>query len=229
FAAIKDPFQIRHIKDVLRFKRGDPLQIFDGRGNIYKGKVTSLNKNKIEIEITQKEFKAKKSPSLTLAVAIPKDAKMDYIVEKLTELAVDKIIPLLTGRTIVRLDENAKKNKVRRWQKISLNAAEQSQRPYLVQIEEVLTFKEVLLRSKDYDLRLIPTLWGERKKIKEFSADYKNILVFIGPEGDFTPQEVSQAQRLGFIPVDLGETVLKVDTAAISIAAFFNFLKTVSS
>ena len=225
-AAIRDHQQINHIRKVLRLKLQDKIQIFDGEGNESQGLIQEMNKDDIKIKIQHKSFVKKTSPAISIAVALPKNVKMDYIVEKLTELGADKIMPMLTKRTIVNLDVQAKKDKVARWRKIAINASEQSQRSYLPQVAEIEPMQKVLKAQPTvYDLRLIPTLYDKRKKLKEaLKNSYKNILVLIGPEGDFTPQEVKGAQDAGFMAVDFGDTVLKVDTACIYIISILKYV-----
>jgi len=219
--SITDPKQIKHIKNVLRYKAGDAIRVFDGNGFEFQGLIQNIHKDKLEIKIENKTFIKKSFPAITIAVAIPKNVKMDYIVEKLTELGADRIIPMLTTRTVVRLNEKNKPDKLERWQKIAIYASEQSQRPYVPEIGPIMQTGEVLGKSKDYDLALIPTLFGERKQVKDtLKANYKSVLVLIGPEGDFTPEEVASAKKCGCVSVDLGKTVLKVDTAAIAVAGF---------
>jgi 16S rRNA (uracil1498-N3)-methyltransferase len=156
---------------------------------------------------------------------------MDDIVDKLTQLGVECIIPLETERGIVRLDKQKKIQRSQRWEKIALSAAKQSQGSRLVVIKPVSALKDVLLSVDDFDLKLMPTLEGERKSLKDvFSRGecigIKKIIVLIGPEGDFTPGEVALAKKAGFIPVSLGERVLRVDTAAIAVASFIKLNET---
>ncbi|MDD5236950.1 MAG: RsmE family RNA methyltransferase, partial [Candidatus Omnitrophica bacterium] len=168
--------------------------------------------------------KEKPVGSIAVAVAIPKNVKMDDIVEKLTQLGVDKIMPMLTQRTIVKLDERSKIEKVSRWRKIAISAAEQSQRAYIPAIDEIKPIREVIKDGQNYELRLIPTLFGKRKKIKEaLGSTCRNILALIGPEGDFTPEELDSARDSGFIAVDFGDTVLRVDMACIYIMSILKY------
>jgi len=197
--------------------------IFDEQGNEYLTELENISLSCLVFKIKEKrKFKPAKQVSLTIACAIPKKSKIDDIIDKLTQLGVDKIIPLETERVIVKLDKHKKITRRKRWEKIAQVAAQQSQRNTLPVIEEVKNIKQLLAESKDYDLKLIPALIGQRKTIKEAIAMHKpkNILVLIGPEGDFTAQELNLAVKAGFIPVTLGDNVLRVETAAVAVAAF---------
>jgi 16S rRNA (uracil1498-N3)-methyltransferase len=116
-------------------------------------------------------------------------------------------------------------SRLKRWRKIAQNAARQSQRSSIPLIEPVTRLEDVISGSHDYDLKLIPTLAGERRLIKDAIAEARpnNIIVLIGPEGDFTSEEIELAQSEGFIPVSLGDTVLRVATAAVAIASYLKF------
>ena len=159
--------------------------------------------------------------NVTVACAVPKGNRFEDAVEKLTELSVDLIIPMHTDRVVVDLSENTAK-KLERWRRLALSAAEQSQRQILPQIPGILTFDEVLQKTREYSLKLIPTLEGDLKSLREVipTAFNGSIVVVIGPEGDFTPDEVRRAIQAGFTPISLGRTVLRVDTAAIAAAAY---------
>ncbi len=150
---------------------------------------------------------------------------MDDIIDHLTQLGVARIIPMLTERVVVKLDEAGKETRLKRWQKIALNAAGQSQRNSLPSIDAVTDIADILSQSQDYDLKLIPHLTGEKKHIKDviIGAAQKNVIVLIGPEGDFTPGEVEMALKAGFLPVSLGDTVLRVATAAVAVAGYIKF------
>ena len=149
---------------------------------------------------------------------------MDDIVDKLTQLGVDVIIPLETERVVVRIEEN-RRSRLERWQKIARSAAEQSRRNIIPSIPGILDFKAALAQAKSADLKLIPTLDGERKNLKEAltGCSFKDIFVLIGPEGDFTAQEVGQAVNSGFDPISLGDSVLRAETAAIAVAGYLRF------
>jgi 16S rRNA (uracil1498-N3)-methyltransferase len=126
---------------------------------------------------------------------------------------------------VVKLDSAKTEARLKRWQKIAQSAAQQSQRSRIPVIESVARFEDVILSSQDYDLKLIPNLSGERKPIREVVAETrpKDVIVLVGPEGDFTAEEVGLALSQGFIAVSLGDTVLRVATAAIAVAAYIKF------
>jgi 16S rRNA (uracil1498-N3)-methyltransferase len=147
---------------------------------------------------------------------------MEEIIDKLTQLGIDRIIPLETERVIVRWDKDKEISWRQRWQKIALSAAQQSQRNTVPVVEPIQEVREVLSRSVFFDLKLIPTLVERPQPLKDILAKShpKNILVLIGPEGDFTLEEIESAKKAGCITVSLGNLVLRVETAAVAVASF---------
>jgi len=223
--SLTDTEQLHHLKDVLRLKVNDEVSIFDGEGNDYAGVITGIDKRQVEIKVKQVRSANKTSVKLTVACAIPKGSRMDEVIDYLTQLGVERIIPMRTERTVVKLDSAKTEARLKRWQKIAQSAAQQSQRSRIPVIESVARFEDVILSSQDYDLKLIPNLSGERKPIREVVAETrpKDVIVLVGPEGDFTAEEVGLALSQGFIAVSLGDTVLRVATAAIAVAAYIKF------
>ena len=218
---LADREQVHHIRDVLHLKIGEKAAVFDEKGNEYNCVIKEI-KNTVSLTIIQKiAVKARNSAELAIACAIPKHCKMEDIIDKLTQLGVDRIIPLETERVIVKMDKKKKEARFLRWQRIALSAVKQSQRSTIPVIEPVKKIKELFIESCSYDLKIIPTLIRERKPIRDIIPKTKKILVLIGPEGDFTPEEVDMAIKSGFIPVTLGDNVLRVDTAAVAVASFF--------
>lgn len=222
---ILDKEQIHHMKDVLRLKERDEVIVFDDKGNEYICFIKELINNEVILIIKGRQLSFKRGKKLNIAVAcaIPKKSRLDEVVDKLTQLGVDRIIPLETKRVIISLDENKRNIRLKRWNRIALSASKQSQRNTLPTIEPVKSIEEVLSEQRDYDLKLMPTLSGRRKTLKQILAksnNPKNILILIGPEGDFTEEEINLAKEVGFIPVSLGDLVLRVETAAIAMASF---------
>ncbi len=216
--------QIRHLRDAMRLKAGDSLCVFDGNAREYECVIEKIYGDRVELLIRKikKTAQAKSPLSITLACAIPKKAKIEYIIEKAAELGVEKIIPLATDRTVVRIPAERAQNKLKRWQAIAREASKQCGRIKLPVIETVTSFREAIARAGDYDLALIPYLGGSKQEVKEVMAGFcgMSVIAFIGPEGDFSGQEVKLAKDNGCIGVSLGELTLKVDTAAIALAAY---------
>ena len=217
---ISDADQVHHLKDVLRLKTGVQVTVFDSGGQEYLCSISSITRQQVLLKVL--EHKAARSVKFKLAVAcaLPKKSGFDEIVDKLTQIGVDTLIPLLTERVIVKTEE-AQGSRLERWRKIARSAAEQSQRNTLPSIPGIVAFKDILSKSADYDLKLIPNLGGDRQSLYHILVGKTpaSVLVLIGPEGDFTSQEVEQAINSGFQPVTLGDNVLRVETAAVAVAA----------
>jgi len=225
---ISDRQEAHHIKDVLRIKEETEVIVFDEEGNEYRCLVKSLGRG-IDLAIKERHPAGRSSQRLRIAMAcaIPKQSKMDTIVDKLTQLGVDRIIPLVSERVVVRLDSQGGQAKLRRWTKIALAAAKQSQRNQLPCIDPVSNMEQAVSQSKGYELRLIPTLTGGRHPTLKESCSAKRpngVFILIGPEGDFTTEELALARKAGFLPVSLGDLVLRVDTAAVAVASFLRLL-----
>jgi 16S rRNA (uracil1498-N3)-methyltransferase len=222
---ITDAAQLHHICDVLRLKVNDAVIIFDGAGHEFKGITTSINKKQALFKLTPLQKPRGNNVAITVACAIPKGSHMDEIIDGLTQLGVERIIPMRTDRVVVKLDNTKSEVRLNRWQKIARSAAQQSQRSDIPVIDRVTDIKEVIKYSQRYDLKLMPHVTGKRTLIKDVIAEKrpKNIIVLIGPEGDFTPSEIKLASDNGFIPVSLGDTVLRVATAAMAVTAYIRF------
>jgi 16S rRNA (uracil1498-N3)-methyltransferase len=224
--SLSDGEQLHHLKDVLRLKVNDAVVVFDNLGNEYAGFIESINKKQAVITVAAPKPARKPGTKLTLACAIPKGDRMDDIIDHLTQLGVARIVPLQTERVVVKLDKARREARRQRWKKIAQNAARQSQRNSLPLIDPVTDFNSLIAQTQPFDLKLIPTLSGERKIIKDVLADARpnDIVVLIGPEGDFTHEEIGLALRAGFVPVSLGDDVLRVATAAVAVASYLKFV-----
>jgi len=223
---ISDSQQLHHLKDVLRLEAGDEAAVFDDKGNVYKVQVESLSYRNVVLKILDIRKSDKSNDvAITIGCAIPKKSKMDDIIDKLTQLGVDRIIPLMTQRVIVKFDKDKKSGRQKRWQKIALNASKQSQRNTVPVVEAITDFDEVIRRAQDFDLKLIPNLTGKRHTLKEILEQKKpgSVLALIGPEGDFSPEEISMAIKAGFRPITFGDYVFRVETAAVYVAGILNY------
>ncbi len=164
---------------------------------------------------------------IILACAPPKKGKFEFIIEKCTELGVDEIIPLKTKRTQVIFSADRMRVKLSRFEAVAVNAAKQSQRTKVPHIYPMTSLPQVLKTLDPDGVHLFPSLHNHPKSIAEVLLKVdkqKSVTLFIGPEGDFTPDELDLAIQHGCVPVSLGDTVLKVETAAIAAVAFVKFL-----
>ena len=224
--SILDPSEIHHMRDALRLKVGDPVSLFDGSGKEAVGTIARSEKNEILVSIhSVRDSKPSRNIRLTLACAIPKKTKFEFIIEKCTELGVDEIIPMHTKRTEFRFEEEKIRKKSERYKTVAINAGKQSKRSTIPTIHAVTKFTDVLSNLSPDTIAFIPCLIPNTKNLQhafKIPANTKNILFLIGPEGDFTADEVDAAIKTGCIPVSLGPTVLKVDTAAICVIALAN-------
>jgi 16S rRNA (uracil1498-N3)-methyltransferase len=218
---ISDPNQVHHIKDVLRLTSDEKITVFDGRGGECQCTIHQLKPKSVILEITTRKEAKLRKVKLTVACALPKKG-LDDIIDKLTQLGVSRIIPMLTERVVVRIEERNLQTRLNRWQRLARVAAEQSQRSDVPEVQTITEFGDIISRAETYDLKLIPNLTGDRKSLNQIvpGKSFSSILILIGPEGDFTQQEVEAAIRSGFIPVSLGDLVLRVDTAAVAVASY---------
>jgi len=222
---LSDSEQLHHLRDVLRLKVDDEVIVFDSKGKEYAGVITKIERKQAELKVTPIKSTRNHKTSLTVACAIPKGSRMDDIIDYLTQLGVERIIPMWTERVVVKLDDARAEERHKRWRKIAQSAAQQSQQSRIPLVEPLTRFEDVVLKAGNYDLKLIPNLSGERRLIKDVLAESrpKSIIVLVGPEGDFTPEEVALALGNGFLAVSLGDTVLRVATAAIAVASYLKF------
>lgn len=220
--------EVHHIKSVLRLKKESQVRLFNGQGQEAVGTIVAIDLKSVQIRLDYFSLPPEvESTFITLACAIPKKAKFEWIIEKATELGVNQIIPMLTNRTIVNIPPQDLLKKKQRYETVAINAAKQSGCPVIPTIFPPQTFFETLSLIKPQTVCLIPALIEKRLKFKEALLKLKtnsSILILIGPEGDFTKEEYAQALAKGAIPVSLGTQILKVDTAAIVSLAVIKLL-----
>lgn len=218
--------EAHHILGVMRLKVSDEVTVFDGTGKEYVGIVREAGSRSLALEIIRTRNAAREEKySITLIQAIPKKDKMDYITQKATELGVARIIPATTGRTIPDWGDPKKIAVSARWQRIAREAAKQCGRMDLPEILPIMDIEEAIKISGGYDLKLIAALSDKAVRLKDVLKNCPGgkIAIAIGPEGDFTPEEVKKAERCDFNTVNLGPRVLKSDTAALAALAIINY------
>lgn len=218
---------VNHIKKVLRLSPGDNIIISDGCGYDYNVVIEAYEPQKVVTRIVSVKENCSEPPiSVALFQGIPKSDKMDFIIQKSVELGVNQIIPVITERTVVKID--TKKdigNKTSRWQRISLEASKQCNRGIIPRIAAPVSFNVALEMSKCFDLRVIPYENENRNRLTEclHKENQKQIAVFIGPEGGFSDSEIKKAVDNGLKTVTLGPRIVRTETAGIMTLSILMF------
>ena len=211
--------EVRHALRVLRMQVGDDCEVFDGVGHAAQGKVQGTARGELTLEVERVLPPLPHTAGIVLAVAVPKGALMELIVQKAVEMGVSRIIPLVTTRTIVRLSPDEAGNKRRKWSRTALEACKQCGVNSIPTVEIPHSFADFLRRTDELPpLRLHCALVSHARPLREVletgrAAGQKEAVVLVGPEGDFTPEENAAAAEAGFSPVSLGPIVLRVESA----------------
>jgi 16S rRNA (uracil1498-N3)-methyltransferase len=214
-----------HITKVLRLSRGAEIIVFDGAGREYRVKLDDVKRREITGVVQEQWQRQAESPLwLMLAQGVPRAAKMDLIVQKATEIGVNKIVPLCTERADPGNRETARSpeksaQKLDRWSRIGMEAAKQCQRSALPTLEPFLTLDEFLAQAFAADLRLM--LWeGEQQQrlttvLRQQPASVTSAILVIGPEGGLTDGEAERLTAAGYASVSLGPRILRTETAGL--------------
>jgi 16S rRNA (uracil1498-N3)-methyltransferase len=223
-SVVLDADETLHLRDVLRLHPGDEVFVFDGTGREFSCAVAAITRSSSDLTIlSEVEPSRPESPlNLSLAVALLKHEKFDLVVQKATELGVNRIIPVTSDRAEVRprSDEYAGK-RIARWQRIALEAAKQSGRARVPEIAPV-SFADFTQEKAEADLAL---MFAERagqslgKVCKSFTNPFASLVALIGPEGGWTDAEIETAREGGWMIVTLGGRIMRAETAAIAIVA----------
>ncbi len=210
-----------HCVRVLRLKEGDSLHITDGKGTLYRAEVEDAHPKRCTIRIVEEHHEWEKRPySLTIAVAPTKNIdRIEWFVEKATECGIDRIVPILCDHS------ERKVIKGERLEKIAISAMKQSLKAYLPQIDPLTPIRTLLEEPFD-GVRLIAHCEEDMERIfmGELIDKGDNVMVLIGPEGDFSKEEIEAARKAGFREVTLGKERLRTETAALAAAMFTAFV-----
>lgn len=221
---------VNHIKNVLRMTPGEVVSVSDGvSGREYRCRIDSFSADSVNLKLDFiKEDNVELPVRVTLFQGLPKSDKMDQITEKCTELGVSEIVPVVTERSIVKLEGDKAEKRVKHWQGKAEAAAKQSKRGVIPRVFEVTGFKEALKIAEGFDHKLIPyELSEDFNKTREILSGIKggdDIALFIGPEGGFSEEEIRLAEEAGFIPLTLGKRILRTETAAMTVLSWLIYL-----
>jgi 16S rRNA (uracil1498-N3)-methyltransferase len=217
--------EAHHARDVLRVRLGEKVVLFNGQGREITAEIADFSDD----EIALRRLHEAKTPPLqcriVLAQAVPKGKNMELIVQKAVEIGAAEIAPIISDRTVVQVDSKSAAQKQSKWQQIAIEAAKQSGQNWVPRVHTPKKLAELFstAATEPFDLRLIGSLQPGAQHLKKILADYssehqhrpRNVLMLVGPEGDFTPAELALARRHECQPITLGPVILRVETAAI--------------
>lgn len=218
--------EARHIRRALRLKAGDEIIIFDGLGKEYGGKIVEEGPSSVVMKVQNIFSSKRESPlEITLGQSLLKGEKMDYLIQKATELGVKEIIPFLSSRSVPFLDKSVRLKRHHRWERIAIEASKQCGRGVVPKIEPFQDYSEMLQTAPSNSLRLI-LLEKEGIKLKEVldkSKGKTKVFFIIGPEGGFSQEEIEEAKRTGFITITFGKRILRAETASLCFLSILQY------
>jgi 16S rRNA (uracil1498-N3)-methyltransferase len=210
----------RYLTRVLRLGLGDAVTVLDGHGRVFDAVISGTGAEGVSLHLEREITPETETKTrVTLFQAVPKGDKMDFVVQKVTELGAARIVPIITERVVVRLDPGQAVKRRERWQRIAREASKQCGRTLIPDVEPVSTFQAALEFHTPGLPGLMPWEGEEEVALRDFletmsaHAVPEGISVFIGPEGGFSLPEVKAARSRGMITVSLGRRILRTETA----------------
>ncbi|RAT96048.1 16S rRNA (uracil(1498)-N(3))-methyltransferase [Brevibacillus sp. Leaf182] len=209
---------VHHIVNVMRAREGEEIIISDGAGKSARAKLVYLSAKEVRAEVMEMLQEERELPiRVTIGQGLPKGEKLEWILQKGTELGAYSFFPFSSERTIVKLDAKKEAKKLERWRKIVKEAAEQSHRAVLPELLSPVSFREILQAGQSYTHCAIAYEKEGSTTIHQVLEEMTagdSLLVLVGPEGGFSPEEVAQAESKGFLTVSLGPRILRTETAS---------------
>lgn len=217
--------EAHHAIDVLRVRPGADIFVLDGVGREFLCEVRSVDRHAVTAVVKQTSSSPAPGTRVTLVQAIPKGKLIETIIQKATELGAHRIIPLLSDRVVTRLEEDAARHKGEKWQQYAIEAIKQCGQRWLPIVETPITLPALLGRGEKFDLSLIGSLQSDARHPSAYlrSSRPATVRLWIGPEGDFTAEELAAVQNAGAQPITFGRLVLRSDTAALYALSIVNY------
>ena len=217
---ITDKQDIQHISKVLRLREGDKIEVSDSEKWEYEAEITFIDKDCVEALILDKQkFTNEPFTKVTLFQGVPKQGKMELIIQKNVELGINEIVPVFTDRCVVT-DNGKFSKKIERWQKVSDEAVKQCKRGIIPRVGDDISFKEMLDLLGGFDLVLFPYENEDDRSIKDalrgLTEKPEHVAVIIGPEGGFSDKEAETLKAMNTECVTLGKTTLRTETAGMA-------------
>lgn len=211
-----DPQAAKHLMTVLRFKAGAPLILFDGSGFEFEAVIEEVGKKEVRVRLGSAHGPAVESPlRISLAQGISRGERMDYTVQKATELGVTEIVPVLTERSVVKLDKDNSPKKQQHWQGVAIGSCEQSGRVRVPEVKTPVTLASFLANLSDAGQKLLLDPLGGAAAMELARPEDGRVMLLVGPEGGLSEHEGNLATRVGFTGLKLGPRILRTETAAL--------------
>ncbi len=208
---------VKHIKDVLRMSAGESLILFNGDGHDYSAVISELGKKQIRVEIESRQAVNNESTlAIHLLQPLCRAEKMDWCLQKATELGVSMITPFISSRVNINLAANRVEKKMYHWKSVIQSACEQSGRARLPVLNIPVSFNTAINNSDRYALKLIASPTAVKNKLPNSETSLPQCICAIGPEGGFDQSEIEQAENKGFTSLLIGPRILRLETAVIS-------------
>jgi len=205
-----------HILRVLRLRASDALIVFDGLGGEYAANIVEARKDTVLVDVRDySDIDRESTLPLTLAQGVSRGERMDWVIQKATELGVTRIIPILTERSVVKLDAAQAEKKHQHWRGIAIAACEQSGRNRVPQLDLPVKLHDFLAQTPREGARVLLSPTGTLR-LTDLPSPQAGLIVLIGPEGGLSDVEQESALRVGFNPIRLGPRILRTETAAIA-------------
>lgn len=217
-----------HIKNVLRMRQGEEISVMvPGDDTEYRCEISEYIDDEVRCKLMfVKESNVELPCNITLYQALPKQDKMELIVQKAVELGVSRIVPVATKRAVVKLDGAREDKKITRWNSIAEAAAKQSKRAIIPEVTGIKSLKEAISDCKETEIKLIPYEQADAdsmEKTRNIISNIKpgqSVAIFIGPEGGFAEEEVAECMESSIIPITLGHRILRTETAGFTVLAW---------
>ena len=211
-----------HAFKVLRLRAGEDIEVSDGEGALFAAELTEVSREIVRARLTERLDSKEPPVSLTLYMGYPKAEKLELIVQKLTELGANRVVPVVMARSVARPDAKDGAKKRERLERIALEAAKQCGRGRVPEIAAPMSWKQALADMAERSLMLVP--WEEARgttlgTVREARPGETNLGLLVGPEGGISAEEIEDAERAGAVPVTLGPRILRAETAAIASSA----------
>jgi 16S rRNA (uracil1498-N3)-methyltransferase len=220
--------EVHHLHTVMRAKLGGHVTAFDGQGRSADCEIIELHRREARLRVLQQHVQARPSPELILLQGLPREQKMDLLIQKATELGIHRIRPVQTDHAVVRVREDIEAAKRERWQRIALNAAKQCGTDWLPEVEPVQPLLDCLTLMPRVDLLLVCSLEPDAvplRSVLQAARDQRpaSVAVLVGPEGDFSARERAAARNAGGRAVRLGDTILRSETASLFVLSVLTY------